>query len=237
MKKTIYSLGLLLALIMCACASSIEEPTIPQAGKEVSFTLNYTFKSGNMSRTNAEVYDAFYEDKIKTKELTIDDYQLEFTNSTSEVKHTFSGKWSNEDKITLLEGKYKVKGTSTAEKNCSDKASIVFSKDIEITGETTQVVLDADYDCALIMFEKTGIESVNLVEISTTYTPFSTYGDYFYCFYRNTSGYPYFEIKRTNGSKYQFKIEDDAFEYGKYYFFTDEGEPATYNLPKMEAGN
>ena len=220
---------------MHSCSSNSEEPMEIEK-KMAEFTLDYTFESGSMSRTNEEVYDDFYENNIKTKVLVADDYNLTFTSKETGTAHNFKGKWSNEDKITLPVGVYKVSGVTYTNSTCHNKASLKFAKDLEIKADTKQVVLDADYDCWLIMFAKSNIKSIQYFCI-TAKEMLGTYKDYFYAFCQNENGYPYFKVIRENGGSFEFKIEDGAFENGKYYIFNDDNEASTFNLPKMEAGN
>lgn len=236
MKKILFLLAMLPMVVFTACSSSEDSPTPDVEKIEVSFLLDYTFESGSMSRSNDEVYDEFYESNIKTKLLVTDDYQIEFRNKESGTSYKCNGKWSNEDRITLPVGVYKVIGESYAGKSCSEKASIKFEKDIEIKADTKRVVLEADYDCWLIMFAKSNIKSIQYFCVNPK-DELKMYKDYFYAFCQNESGYPYFLIKRENGSSFEFKIDDDVFENGKYYFFNDDDEASTFNIPKMSAGN
>ena len=236
MKKITYLLSVMCALFICACSSNADEPISPNEDAVASFVLDYTFESGSMSRSNTDVYNDFYESNIKTKILVADDYEIEFRNQNSGTFYKCKGRWSDKDKITLPVGLYKVTGISYAGSTCSEKASIKFIKDVEIKENTTQVVLDADYDCWLIMFAKSNISSIQYYCISPK-NELRTYKDYFYAFCQNESGYPYFLIKRSNGSTYEFKIDDNIFEDGKYYIFDDDDEPSTFNLPPMNAGN
>lgn len=236
MKKVFMFMSALCALIIASCSSNGEEPIAPAETKEVVFELDYTFEGSSMSRSNADVYDDFYETNIKTKLLVADDYQIEFRNKSTGTFYKCNGKWSNEDKITLPVGLYAVTGISYAGSACNEKASIKFIKDVEIKEDTKQVVLEADYDCWLIMFAKSNIKSIQYFCINPK-NELKTYKDYFYAFCQEESGYPYFLIKRENGSSFEFKIGDGVFEYGKYYFFNDDDEASTFNLSKMEAGN
>lgn len=236
MKKIAYLLSAFCALFVYACSNGSDEPIVPMEKATATFVLDYTFESGDMSRSNEDVYDNFYEANIKTKLLIVDDYKIEFTDKTSGVSHVFTGKWSNGDKIKLPVGEYKVKGASVLDKMCYKKASIGFEKDIEIKKDTKQVVLDANYKCCLIMFEKSNIKNIEFRWMSDI-EYLELLDGYFYCFCKNMSGTPYFKIERDNGSGYDFKINISDYEDGKYYIFNDDDEASTFNLPKMEAGN
>ena len=236
MKKITYLLSAMCALFIYACSSESNEPIIPTEKPVASFLLDYTFESGNMSRSNESVYDDFYENNIKTKVLVADDYEIEFRNKDSGTSYKCSGKWSNEDKIILPIGVYKVIGKSYAGASCSEKASINFEKDVEIKEDTKKVVLEADYDCWLIMFAKSNIKSIQYYCVNPI-CELKTYKEYFYAFCQNENGYPYFLIKRENGSSFEFRIDDDVFKNGKYYFINDDDEASTFNIPEMEAGN
>ena len=243
MKKINYLLSALCALFVCACSSSDEEPIVPVEKAEVSFVLDYKFiEGGSMSRANSDVYSEFYNDMIKTKALTPDNYHLRFVGEDGKTTFEFDGKWSKKDMITLLEGEYTVTGASVAqgEDYIQDKASLSFSQKITITKGLSTVTLTAGYDCFLLFFNKSDFSKLTYTRVSSgsasntvadiTYA----YGDYYYLFSRNLdSGYFYGE--RTDGATFKLSATTFPFENGKYYFFNDVTN--SFDIPEMEAGN
>lgn len=227
------------ALFICACSSSGDEPVVVDEPTSVSMYLDFSFvEGGSMSRSNADVYSQFYNEKIKTKELIPDDYSISFTNTTTGTRYDFTGKWSNKDKITLLEGTYKVNGASRTSEVCSDKASVIFTKDVEVKSGMTSLVVTAGYECCLLMFNKSNITKLECKYSSNTKS-LPTYKDYYYCFGVNlnssSSNSVYFNGERDNGATFSLRIGENTFETGKYYFFND--VTSSFEIPEMEAGN
>lgn len=239
MKKITVFMGILSSLFFNACSSSEEEPVVVEEQSSVTFYLDLAFvEGGSMSRSNSDVYTKFYNEKIKTKELIPDDYEISFTNTVTGTRYDFTGKWSNKDKITLLEGTYKVNGASRTSEMCSDKASITFTQDVEVNTGMASLTVTAGYECCLLMFNKSNITKLEFKYSSNT-IPLFTYEDYYYCFGVNlnssSSNSVYFNGERDNGSTFTFKVGENTFETGKYYFFND--VTSSFDVPTMEAGN
>lgn len=153
MRKILFAL-ILTSFLFNSCSSSDEENNLPQGKEEVSFRIEYIFEANNgsvMTKTNSDVYTEFYNDKIKTKELVPDDYKIVFHCTDNGMDYSFSGKWSQNDMITLLEGSYTVNGSTWAVgKYIQEKASLKFTQNVQVTKEMDKLVLKADYDCFLL---------------------------------------------------------------------------------------
>ena len=239
MKNIMFLLAMPMMFVFVACSSSSEELIVPTEKSEVSFVLDFTFiEGGSMSRANADVYKDFYDNNIKNKKLIPDNYEISFTNQETNIRYDFKGNWSQKDKITLLEGTYKVNGASWTNEMCSDKASISFTTDVTIEKGMTELVVKAGYACCLLMFNKSNINKLQF-RYSDKIVDLFTYGDYYYCFGVNISGNSsnssYFDGERDNGSTFTLRIGDGVFENGKYYFFNDVA--SSFDIPEMEAGN
>lgn len=236
----------LMPFIFASCSNSSEEliPEIPvEQPKEVSIYVDYSFvEGGSMSKSNPNVYSSFYEEKIKTKELAPDKYKLSLKNKGTGASYDFEGKWTANDMITLLTGKYTVTGTchDTETNYFQSKASIKFEEDIEITETTSKITLKAIYDSFLIFFNKSNLTSLEYcanTESNSMYPIESTYGDFYYFFSRDLSSTYnlYIQGKRSNGGSFKVYTSKIPFENGKYYFFND--ATSSFDIPEMEAGN
>lgn len=227
-----------------SCSSSNEEDVLPQEKEKVSFRIEYIFEANNgnaMSRANSDVYTEFYNDKIKSKQLIPDDYEITFHCVDNGLSYTFSGKWSRNDMITLLEGNYTVNGSTWASgRYMQEKASLKFIQNVSITKETESITLNADYDCFLLFFNKSNISSlkINTPSLSEGIDVF-TYKDNYYCFvnqpFTSYNESLKFEGERNNGSLFDINVTISNFEKGKYYFFNDVS--GSFSIPPMEEGN
>lgn len=243
MKKILFALCLL-PLLCNSCSSSNEEDILPQEKKEVSFRIEYVFEAngGNaMTKANLNIYTEFYNDKIKTKELVPDDYDIVFHCTDNGMDYSFSGKWSQNDMITLLEGNYTVNGSTWATgKYIQEKASLKFTQNVQVSKDMESLILKADYDCFLLFFNKSNISSlkINTPSISDGVNVFS-YKDNYYCFVNQPfSSYDVnlkFEGERDNGSSFSINVTNAKFEKSKYYFFNDIN--SSFEIPPMQEGN
>lgn len=243
MKKILFALCLL-PLLCNSCSSSNEEDILPQEKKKVSFRIEYVFEAngGNaMTKANSNIYTEFYNDKIKTKELVPDDYDIVFHCTDNGMDYSFSGKWSQNDMITLLEGNYTVNGSTWATgKYIQEKASLKFTQNVQVSKDMESLILKADYDCFLLFFNKSNISSlkINTPSISDGVNVFS-YKDNYYCFVNQPfSSYDVnlkFEGERDNGSSFSINVTNAKFEKSKYYFFNDIN--SSFEIPPMQEGN
>jgi hypothetical protein len=231
--------------------SSCEQEYTPQ---EVALTLDYSFiESGSMTKTiGEEVYDNFYEEYIKNKILTPTTYSLTFTNVETGAVANMNGFWKNKDAIRLTEGEYEVVGTSVPTHNKlkgepSDTTYLTFSEKITITKDLSSLVLQAQYDSYLLMFDVENIQEIyyehyydssyanscvehNLYKSQSLFTMFVKdlkYGD-------DKRAHRIYLI-RKDGQKITITLDKFPFEKGKYYYFNDMTN--SFDIPKMESGN
>lgn len=242
MKKIM--LWALFPFLLVSCSSSNEDNYIPTEKKQVSFSLEYVFdiNSGDeMTRSNSDIYSDFYNDKIITKQLIPDNYAITFHCIDNGMDYKFSGKWSQNDMITLLEGNYTVNGSTWADgKYIQEMASLKFVQNVEITKDTENVVLKADYDCFLLFFNKSNITSlkINNPSLSDGISVF-TYKNTYYCFvnqpFSSYNSSLKFEGERSNGASFSINVMNAKFEKSKYYFFNDIN--GSFEIPQMQPGN
>lgn len=242
MKKINIIISAFICFLVSSCSSNIDEPIITTEPNEISFYIDFKFDDGgSMSRANSDVYNSFYEEKIKTKILTPDGYSLRFTNKQTKITYEFNGKWSNNDAITLIEGEYTVTGTSNASgEYIQEKVSLEFSQDITVTKDIYNISLSAKYNCFLLFFNKSNLNEISYTRESSTSAPNTKidltyeYNRYYYIFSSNLDT-GYFYGKRENGSSFKLRDSSFPFEEGKYYFFNDISN--SFDIPKMESGN
>lgn len=253
--KTYRFAGLLMALIvlMSSCSNS-DSPIEPQmVDLKLDFTLS---ESGSMSRaTGSDVYDAFYEESIKTKKLTPKTYHLEFRQKSSSVIKTIlevNGLWEANNGIRLPEGEYTVTGYSrpieptkkdsyTFRYAPSDSVYLSFKEDVAITKDMSKLELHAIYDSYLLLFDT---DKTKKIIISGLNKEISSNSSVYWIFVNNKeygsdnyiNGFYYkLSINRKNGDNCQLNLEYYPFEMGKYYYFNDMTN--SFDIPKMESGN
>lgn len=235
-------------LSLSSCSGSEDSSVMPQ---EVAFVVDYSFaQSGNMTRaTGAEVYDAFYDKYIKTKQLTPKTFSLTFKHKESgAVTNITNGLWSNNDVIRLVEGEYEVTGTSAPLSesdhvlgNSSDTVYLKFNEVVNITKDMTKVNLTAIYDSYLLMFDNTNykkacIKNLNynakdLIKTDSNYIVFIKR-----LFDNNGSiNENFIQLTRNDNSAISIELDKQPFEKGKYYYFNDMTN--SFDIPKMESGN
>lgn len=221
--------------------SSDEEIYIPQ---EVDLTLDFTFaESGSMTRaTGDEVYDAFYNKYIKTKELTPKTYSLTFTNLDTKAHSEFNGYWDCKDGVRLTEGKYVVTGNSTPKQkaiNASDSVYLSFQDTVQIVKDMKMLTLKADYNAFLLMFDAENIKAIayNPGDNSNSSFPLKkTEENIYYLFMTGIYGnYTNIALGRNNDLYSYIYLNRVPFEKGKYYYFNDMTN--SFDIPKMESGN
>lgn len=104
----------LLFTLLCfaLCLQSCNDVTTTEIPQEVSFTVDYNFNSGNMTKANDDAYTQFYNKYIKTRQITPDNFTLIFTNKATGQQNQIKGLWSEKRLIKLTEGTYTVTGSS-----------------------------------------------------------------------------------------------------------------------------
>lgn len=240
-----------LAIIFAAIAvlAGCEKPTPKPTPQDVNVTLCYSLDASigsDMTKsTDAVVFDMFYR-KMKTGEFVAPSYEITFTETTTGAKYEFSGKWANNDMITIRTGKYRVEGKSVANGDyVQEIASLRFEQEIDITASSTSITLNAIYDCFLLAFAKSDIKSMRLYYRyygDSNYKKFFTLGDYYYVYANgllysseaNRKEQACISGDRVNGSIFKIYVGNANLEKGKYYIYNDVS--GAFELPKMEAG-
>lgn len=255
--KKVFSLMLIVTSFICftACSNDEDEFYTPQ---EVDLTLDYTFvESGSMAKasttraTGADVYDDFYNNYIKTKQLTPTTYSLTFTNVATGAKTTINnGVWKNKDAIRLIEGEYTVTGTSAPQPiesemlshYISDTVFISFDETVRISKDMTNINLTAKYDSYLLMFDKDYCnEAYYHVYLNGRnnrkylYETDNNYALFIHNFPIIGGNDNFIWLIRNDNSQIKIELEKQPFEKGKYYYFNDMTN--SFDIPKMESGN
>lgn len=236
-------------MVLCAvallpsCSNDTENEQI-QEQESVKVTFIYTLDTSNggaMSRaiTNAEVFNEFYA-KITSGELVAPSYNLTLTEVTTGAVYAFNGKWDSHDLITLRTGTYNVVGESKAEgENIQDKCSFTFNEQIEINAESSTITLHANYDCFLLIFNNSQIESLENNNGSVQ-SPFYTFETYKYAFVNDKlfieeqKNNAYILGKYTDNAEFKIFTGNLKFEKGKYYVYNSVSNG--FDVPPMEEG-
>ena len=215
------------------------------------FTISFSLdESVGESMTRSAVSDGwkkFYA-KIKSGEIVADSYDLTFTNSETNQSYTFNGMWANKEMLVLPTGKYSVSGTSNdGGERIQEKCSLSFDITVEIGDNTTEIKLNADYNCFLLAFEDENIDEITNHFFDEHQT--NGYGTerlysldgYIYCFVNNqlsgkyyTGDYNYLLGKYKSGGEFKIITYEAKFQKGKYYIYNT--VPASFNVPEMESG-
>lgn len=239
-------------LSLSSCSGSEEGPVSPQ---EVAVVVDYSFaQSGSMTRaTGAEVYDAFYDKYIKTKQLTPKTFSLTFKHKKSgAVTNITNGLWCSNDVIRLVEGEYEVTGTSAPVSGnnsvleyVSDTVYLKFNEVVNIAKDMTKVNLTAIYDSYLLLFDNTNYKNVSGKIFNYSAQNFlkkdllKTDSNYIVFIKQLTTGstvyHNYIQLTRNDNSAISIELDKQPFEKGKYYYFNDMTN--SFDIPKMESGN
>ena len=216
-----------------------------QMGEKVKVRLMYTLDTSNgsdmtrASTSNGEVFNEFFE-KIKSGDLLASTYNITFTNVENGTIYSFSGNWKDNTFITIQTGKYNVTGYSTAEgTSIQNRCSIIFNEPIDITISSNTVSLNGIYDCALIIFNDSQIESLHNFDGENN-SSFFSFNTYKYAFVKDSLYLPAHKDKAyilgayTNGAEFQIYTGNLKFTKGKYYVYNSVDND--FNLPPMEEG-
>ena len=232
--------------ILCGMWSCTKEHSNEvQMGEKVKVRLMYTLDTSNgsdMSRastSNGEVFNEFFE-KIKSGDLLASTYNITFTNVENGTIYSFSGNWKDSTFITIQTGKYNVTGYSTAEgTSIQNRCSIIFNEPIDITISSNTVSLNGIYDCALIIFNDSKIESLHNFDGENN-SSFFSFNNYKYAFVKDYLYLPAHKDKAyilgayTNEAEFQISTGNLKFTKGKYYVYNSVDND--FNLPPMEEG-
>lgn len=245
MKKLLsfFAMALCVLTSLSSCSNDTEyEGQEKQDNVKVTFIYTLDTSNGSaMSRatTNAEVFNEFYA-KIKSGELVASSYNLTLTETTTGAVYTFKGEWNSHELVTLRTGVYNIVGESKAEgENIQEKCSFTFEEQIEINAESNTIILHANYDCYLLIFSNSNIESLENNNGSSQ-ASFYTFGNYKYAFVNNKLFIEEYKnnayIKGIYTDEAEFKIFTGNlnFEKGKYYVYNSISNG--FDVPPMEEG-
>ena len=197
-----------------------------------------------MTKSNASIFGEFYE-KIKSAELVAPKYNVSLTETTTGAKYEFEGTWGDRHMVTITAGRYKVEGKSTASGGLlQEKCSLVLVGEVSINAASETILLPAQYDCFLLIFNATDIVTLQNVN-GESVEPFFEFGAYKYAF---VNGKVYSDDQKATShilgqfsDDCQFKVYTGNlnFEKGKYYvynslaggFYLPEMEDGTFNAP------
>lgn len=235
--KTNYLL-LLTAILVCGCESKENQPEVI----EVGLTLNYSLpQSGSMTKGPSDVYDAFYDAHIATRQLLPDYYDLIFYNKSGDNVAELTGYWSSSSLVRLPVGQYNVVGMSKGGSNFSDdfsKAPLSFNEEITVSATMSNLTLHAQYNCFLLLFDEEGKTNMEWSADGKSYSGTSgsapKLDGLYYLFVQGFKDTGY--VKWYNGSK-PCKINMTQFDFqnGYYYYFND--LTSTFEVPKMQQGS
>ena len=231
----------ILGIISC----SSDENENFQEPENVKVTFIYTLDTsngGSMSRatTNEEAFNEFYA-KITSGELVAPSYNLTLTEVTTGALYTFNGKWDSHDLVTLRTGTYNVVGESKAEgENIQDKCSFTFNEQIEVNAESSTITLHASYDCFLLIFNNSQIESLenNNGSVQSSFYTFENYKYAFVndkLFIKEQKNNAYILGKYTDNAEFKIFTGNLKFEKGKYYVYNSVSNG--FDVPPMEEGS
>lgn len=231
-------------LVSCNKILDTEQPDIMES-EEIQVSLTYTLDTSvgqDMTKTtNSDIFKEFY-NKITSANLVASDYNITLTEVNTGVKYVFVGSWASHHLVTIRTGKYRVTGTSTATGgNLQEKCSLYFDDEVSISSSATTVVLPAKYDCFLLVFNQTGVATLQNIDGDKTEDFFDFGTSYKYAFvnsalYSETNKDTAHIFGKYTDSEY-FKVFTGnlVFEKGKYYIYNSIA--GGFNLPEMEDGD
>lgn len=245
-------LSIIAICILCiGCQSESENGNENKDEQMARFCISYSLDESigeSMTRSAASDGWAKFYAKIKTGELVAESYAITFTNSETKQSYTFNGKWANKDMFVLPMGKYTITGTSNDEgERIQQKCSLTFDTTAEIGNNTSELKLNAGYNCFLLAFENEKINEITNHYFDAHQT--DGYGTenlysldgYIYCFVKEqlagkyyTDNYNYLSGTFKSGGTFKIITYEAKFEKGKYYIYTT--IPSSFNVPEMESG-
>lgn len=243
MKKLFFLLIAVVAMAsMTSCDSDEIQNEIQSDSSLVKVELTPSFSSGNITRAT----DLYSQMHHKISGLLSDSYSLTFTETTTGKKYTFSGNWG--DSILIKSGTYRVVGTNKAPGDViQEKCSLKFDTEVNIKPTDTNVILSAQFDCFLLLFDKKNITSVVIyygindskIEKKTLFEVDNIiYGFSRGIYNKNSNLTQFISINYSDQSQESIYTKDKIFEIGKYY--TWEGNSYVRNcvsIPIMTQGN
>lgn len=226
-------------LPVCILALSICIGCNKAPAELIDATVSFSYQlpqSGSMTKTTADdVYNAFYDAHIKTKELLPTTYGLTIKSESDKTVAQIYGKWGEKHLIHLPKGSYKIVGHSTeSSTKYYSRAALAFNETVEINENTNNINLTAIYDCFLLMFDK-----ANKSEFSYSYDSSAhsmpEIDNLYYMFLSSTSNYRLRWENEKTLSDSSLNLEEFAFNKGYFYYFNDVNE--SFDIPKMQNGS
>ncbi|MDD6209928.1 MAG: hypothetical protein PUB21_04905 [Bacteroidales bacterium] len=220
-------------------------PGRPEPVEPLPLVLDFEFMPQGIpmyaARVSEDVYTAFYENYIQTRILTPSEYNLTFKGVGFDYQIDIVGKWKKKEMLNLIPGKYAVTGTSypSSQKGVQDTVSICFNDTVELTRESTSLLLTAEYDSYLLLFD-----ADNFSDMYYEYTPnyggpvkvlFGKVENVYYTFSRITSfnSGAYVRGRRSDLSSFSITLKTWKPRKGRYYYFNDIDN--SFELPPMVA--
>ena len=237
---------LIVGIVVMGLSSCTNDDTGEQLAPDevrVYFVCTLDVSSGRLmarAKSHETIFGEFYE-KIKTGELVAPSYELTMTEVNTGETYTFKGQWGSHTLVTMRTGTYRVVGTSTAEgENIQDKCSFRFDEQIDIDMTTTAITLHANYDCFLLIFDSTEIQTLQNYN-GETFTPFYAFGEYRYAFVKESlynaekHSEAYIGGQYTSGVEFKVFTGNLNFEKGKYYVYNSVSN--SFDIPPMDDGS
>ena len=245
--KKILNILMMAAIMVALVSCDNTDDELMQSSQLVRVSLNPSFSSGNITRGNGDLYTKIY-NKIIDRELVAGSYSLVFTDVATNKSYSFNGIWGST--ILIKSGRYKVTGSSTATGEViQDKCSMRFDTEIDIKPTHTNIALPAEYDCFLLLFDKSVIKDVTvfygLNSSKVQEMHLFNYDDAIYCFSKklyneNVSVFQFMVIDYADNSSEKIVTPEKTFDIGKYYLWNGNNYSSvksSFLLPKMNQGN
>lgn len=225
--KKFLSIFASLLMLASSCGNSVEEfEEIPQM---VTLKLDCSFENAATRANNNDLYLQFHQ-KILSRQLVANQYTLTFTNKETGETFRVDGKFNSNELVSIKVGSYKITGSANASGECiQDKCSIKFDTEAVVTANTSKLVLKADYNCFLLIFDKnvvsdayvtyvnvwSSLEEKHFFELDNVYYGFS------YKLYNENSnvGSQRLTVKYNNNQTEEFTSSNLNTRYGEYYIF------------------
>jgi len=171
-----------LLLVVMTCYGCTKDAIEPTSKENVYVTLDYALpvKSGDITAKGG-VYLDFYAKYVANKTLTPKTYYINFYDGEKKVMASVSGTWGSKALVSLPPGTYATDGFSwpTSYGVCGDTAYLRFKDTVTITQTSTNLVLNAHYDCSLILLDTADVISTDIFMPATDTANFRFYQPYY----------------------------------------------------------
>ena len=243
MKKIFYFLIILCINIIISCNV---DRNLSSDSQTVTLKLNYVIDDIITRTNNNELYLQIY-NKIISRELIAPEYTLKFTNKETGETFNLSGKLNSNELISIKTGSYKITGSANATgEGLQDKCSIKFDTEATITTNSSILTLKADYNCFLLIFDKSIINDAYITYLNVG----SSLVEKHFFEFNNTVYYGFsHKLYNENGNtssqrliiKYNNNQTVEVFsnklntKNGEYYIFNEYNMPSTitYNWQSL----